>query len=223
MPILAAIMGLPGGNRTGVAPTPARKAMMLKNPTFDGRVGAACHRSGAKLVPSRLNGHMRERLYASEPQHGPFTSWEWQVRVFRPVVQPAPHLLVITAPHVLSCGPAGPKPIRHDSVVQAMSFQDFQHEHAISGLGGDAFRHLALAGHRPPEAAPDPVDLHENRVEVPPPMSGGAHPAHSTVADFSGKHRAHPVPPELHGLVTDLDAAFMQQIPLFQRDSGNRM
>ncbi len=49
--------------------------------------------------------------------------------------------------------------------------------------------------------------------EVPAPVAGG-HASHPRACrDVGSKHRAHPVPPVAHGLMADLDPAFVQQVP----------
>ena len=42
-------------------------------------------------------GELLQRSHAPEPQHRPFASSERQVRVFGPIVEPAPHLTIVTA------------------------------------------------------------------------------------------------------------------------------
>src|SRR5690606_28835863 len=52
---------------------------------------------------------------------------------------------------------------------------------------------------------------HENLVEMPAP-SARAHALDAPLADLAGEHRPEPMPPEPHGLVADVDAAFVQQV-----------
>lgn len=55
------------------------------------------------------------------------------------------------------------------------------------------------------------VDLHENLVQVPTPAAR-PHPLDAALSDLGGKKRPEPVPPKPHGLVADIDAAFVQQV-----------
>jgi hypothetical protein len=64
----------------------------------------------------------------------------------------------------------------------------------------------------PPEVMGDAVDLHENLVQVPPPMRKGPHSIHPLAANLGGEHWPKSVPPEPHGLMADLDAALMQEV-----------
>ena len=63
----------------------------------------------------------------------------------------------------------------------------------------------------PPELMLLTVDLDEHLVQMPPP-SAGFHTLDPSLSDLGRKHRAEPVPPKSHSLMTDIDAAFVQQI-----------
>ena len=154
--------------------------------------------------------------HAPEPQHRPFSSSEWQVRILGPVVEPAPHLAVVAAAWLLERRPVGSQAIRDDGLGSAMPFhgflEEFQRGLAISRVGQDAFKNLALMINSPPEVMGYPVDLYVDLVQVPSPLSSSTHPLDPLAPDLGGKHRAKPVPPIPHGLMADLDAAFMQKI-----------
>ena len=64
----------------------------------------------------------------------------------------------------------------------------------------------------PPEGVGLAIDLDENLIEMPAPMREGTHPADPFSTDLGGKYRPEPVPPEPHGLMTNVDAAFGQQV-----------
>ena len=53
-------------------------------------------------------------------------------------------------------------------------------------------------------------------------MGPRAHSIYPFAANISGEHRAEAVPPKPHRLVTDPDAAFVQQVLEFCNDSGKR-
>lgn len=63
-----------------------------------------------------------------------------------------------------------------------------------------------------PKVEPFAVDLHEHLVQVPPLLWPGTQPLGSLPSDFGGENRAKPMPLETHGVMTDIDAAFVQQV-----------
>lgn len=56
------------------------------------------------------------------------------------------------------------------------------------------------------------TDLYVHLVQVPVPVPEALHPGHTLPADISSEHRAKPVPPVPHCLVTNVDPALEQQI-----------
>lgn len=62
-----------------------------------------------------------------------------------------------------------------------------------------------------PKEVPIAVDLHEHLVQMPAPFAR-FHTGNTSFPDLRGKHRAEPMPPESHSLMTDIDAAFVQKI-----------
>ncbi len=63
----------------------------------------------------------------------------------------------------------------------------------------------------PPKVMSLTVDLHEHLVQMPPPPAG-FHSGNPPFSDLRRKHRTEPMPPVSHSLMTDIDAAFVQQI-----------
>ena len=63
----------------------------------------------------------------------------------------------------------------------------------------------------PPEVVRLAVDPHEHLVQVPAP-AGIRMVLDTALSDLRCEHRTEPVPPEPHGLVTNIDAALEQQI-----------
>jgi hypothetical protein len=57
------------------------------------------------------------------------------------------------------------------------------------------------------------VGLHLDLVQVPLPLTAGAHSIHPSTPDLVGEHRVKPVPPVPHGLVADFDATLVQKVP----------
>ena len=47
--------------------------------------------------------------HAMEPLHGPFSSSKWQVRILRPIVQPAARFLLVGIADILHCRAVGSK------------------------------------------------------------------------------------------------------------------
>lgn len=65
------------------------------------------------------------------------------------------------------------------------------------------------------------VGLHDDLVEMPAPVGQGAHPVDPPAPNLGSKHWAEPVPPAPHGLMVDVDAAFMQQVfDVAEREGG---
>ena len=56
------------------------------------------------------------------------------------------------------------------------------------------------------------VYLHEHLIEMPFPVPEPAHAIDPLKAHFAGEHWPKPIPPETHRLVTNIDAAFEQEI-----------
>lgn len=138
------------------------------------------------------------------------------MRILGPIVEPPPHLAVIAAAQVLERSTVGPQAIGDDGLGSAMPLHGFLEEFqcglAIPRLGHEAFKDLTLMINRPTEVMRHPVDLYVDLVQVPSPLLGRAHPLDPLAPDMGSKHLTEPVPPEPHGLMADLDAAFMQQI-----------
>lgn len=61
-------------------------------------------------------------------------------------------------------------------------------------------------------AAAHPVDLDEQFIEVPAPVTATPHSGYTLAPNFRGEHRAEPVPPKPHGLVANVDPALEQQV-----------
>jgi len=57
-----------------------------------------------------------------------------------------------------------------------------------------------------------PIDLYEDLIEVPAPIRVAFHPTDPLALDVGCEHRPKPVPPQPHGFMADVDAAFEEQI-----------
>jgi len=67
------------------------------------------------------------------------------------------------------------------------------------------------------------VDLHVDFVEVLPSMPEAAHSRCAWATNIGSKRRPKPIPPHLHGLMADVDAAFEHRSSTFRSESGKRM
>jgi hypothetical protein len=88
--------------------------------------------------------------------------------------------------------------------------QEFKGSLAIAYLGHDAFQHLVFLIDSAQKVVRHPVNLHVDFVL--PPMAMQVHCFDTLSPDLGGEHRAEPVPPVLHSLVADLDAALAQEV-----------
>jgi hypothetical protein len=88
-----------------------------------------------------------------------------------------------------------------------------------------AFRHitleeLAFVVDRSTDVMRDAVDLHEDLIQMPPPVGQGPHAIDPLSSDIGGEYRAKSVPPEAHRLMADLNAAPCRRSSTFRRESG---
>ena len=63
-----------------------------------------------------------------------------------------------------------------------------------------------------PQIAELAVDLHKHLVQMPAPLQIAAHVRDASLPNLGGEHWAKTVPPELDGLVADVDPTLGQQI-----------
>jgi len=90
--------------------------------------------------------------------------------------------------------------------------KEIQCRFAIPALGDITFKHLTFVIYSAPQVVRFAVDLHENLVQVPLPIRMRTNLLNPFPSDLGRKHRPKPVPPETDRLMTDIDAAFVQQI-----------
>ena len=89
--------------------------------------------------------------------------------------------------------------------------EKFQGGLLIARLRHEAFQYLTFVIHSPPQVVPFTVDLHEHLIQMPA-SAAGFHTLDPALLYLGSEHRAAPMPPEPHSLVTDVDAALVQQI-----------
>ena len=58
-------------------------------------------------------GEFLQTSHAAEPLHGPFSSSKWQVRILRPIVQPAARFLLVCIADVLHRRAVGSEFVGH--------------------------------------------------------------------------------------------------------------
>lgn len=59
------------------------------------------------------------------------------------------------------------------------------------------------------------VDFYKHLVQMPLPVRVGSHSIHPFSANFRGKHRAEPNPPETDGFMADIDPTFVEKVHNF--------
>ena len=57
-----------------------------------------------------------------------------------------------------------------------------------------------------------PIDLHENLIEMPLPLSMLAHVGSTLRSDLTSEDRAEPIHPSPYAFVADVDPAFVEQV-----------
>ena len=96
-----------------------------------------------------------QRLHPSKPQHRPFSSSEWQVRVFCSIILPSPHLAAIEIAQCAHCCRIGSKPVGDDRCGPTMPLQSLLQKRQccrfISLFGDIGLQNLALVVHSAPQ------------------------------------------------------------------------
>jgi hypothetical protein len=90
--------------------------------------------------------------------------------------------------------------------------EEFQGSFFIAPLCDEAFEYLTLVVDSPSEVVPHTINLDENFVEVPPPVTEMTHRLHPAATDLHGKNHPEPVPPKPHSFMGDVDPALMEQV-----------
>ena len=89
--------------------------------------------------------------------------------------------------------------------------QEFQRGLLVSVYCDKALKHLVFLVDSPPKLEPFAIDLHENLVEMPAPMTR-LHSRNAPLFDIRCKHRTKSMPPVPDSFVTDINTAFVEQI-----------
>jgi len=138
------------------------------------------------------------------------------VGILGAIVFPAASFLSASVADDLHRGTVGPQEIGHDDMWWPKALHCFSKEiqcrFAIPALGDITFKHLTFVIYSAPQVVRFAVDLHENLVQVPLPIRMRTNLLNPFPSDLGRKHRPKPVPPETDRLMTDIDAAFVQQI-----------
>jgi hypothetical protein len=137
------------------------------------------------------------------------------VQVLGSIVEPAARFLSFCCANLLLGSSIRSKPIRDDhlwtTVLSHRLLEKFQCCFLVPGLCHEAFQNLTLVVNRPLEVVPLAVELHENLVEMPPPIAR-PNPFDPAYSFLIGEHRPKPVPPKPHRLVADVDTTLVEQI-----------
>lgn len=138
------------------------------------------------------------------------------MRVLRPVVGPASHLLFAGVTKLSHRSFVRGETIGGDFIGGAVPFQRLLHEPQrgllVSCLGDVALEYLSLLIHRTPQVMQLSIDLYVNLVEVPFPLSETPRPTYPLALDIGCKERTEPVPPKSHRLVANINPALGQQV-----------
>src|SRR5665811_1942529 len=209
------------GRRLSGKPSASRQ----RTPFCEGGVASSAKNSSAGEVAVQVemivHGGMNsdeplEGRGTPEPQHGPFSSSERQVRVLGAIVQPSSRDLLPGGTEVAERRPVRPEPIRHDNPGRAMPSQGFPQESqgglAVAALRDEAFQHLALVVDGAPEIPRLAVDLHEHLVDMPSPVDVRPHRGDPPAADLSSEERSEPQSPQPDRLMADVNAALMEEV-----------
>ena len=119
-------------------------------------------------------GKFLEGLRVPEPRHCSFSSSEWLVRVFGPVIEPTSTFLSLQDANRLHRGAVRSEPVRHDGVRLAVAlhrpFKKLYGGLLISPFRGEYFEYLAFVIHGAPEVMCLAIDPNEYLVQVPSPL-----------------------------------------------------
>ena len=138
------------------------------------------------------------------------------MRILDAIVQPAADLALVDCADSLQGRAVGCEPVSDDRFHKTVSTQRFSQELQccllVQTLRHEAFEHLSLVINGAPEAMLKPVDLDENFVEVPPPVTEMTHCLNPAASDLGRKNCPEPDPPEPHRFMRDIDSALVQQV-----------
>lgn len=136
--------------------------------------------------------------------------------VFGTVVQVATDLLAVAVSNLSHRGAIRSKAVSDDDLRSAVSLHGLLQKPErcglIPGLGDVALQHLALVIDSSPEVVLDTVDLNENLVEVPLPLSMLAHEGSTFRADFAGEDRSETIDPEPDAFMANINSSLMEQV-----------
>jgi hypothetical protein len=85
------------------------------------------------------------------------------------------------------------------------ALQELQRRSLVSPRRDQRFQDLAFVIDSPPKVAEFAIDLHEDLIQMPTPLSEAPHLRNPLVSDLCREHRAKPVPPKSDRLVADVD------------------
>src|SRR5271156_421073 len=138
------------------------------------------------------------------------------MRILRAIVEPTTNLVTIGVADLFHRRGIRAKPVSDDAPRAAIllhgALQKLERCSLVPLRGDHRFPDLAFVINGPPEIAELAVDLHEDLIQMPPPLGEAAHVLNPLLPDLRREHRAEPVPPKPDRLMADVDPALGKQI-----------
>ena len=161
------------------------------------------------------SGEFLQSLDVSAPRHRPFPPSKRLVRVLRSIVKPASAFLPSRISQHLHRSRIGAKPVGDDRPGPAVPFhralQKLQRCPAIPPFRYKGLEYLSFVVDSAPQIMSLAVDADKHLIKMPAPVPPVA-PVYAPFPDLTGEHGTETIPPVTHCLVTDVDAAFEQDV-----------
>ena len=132
------------------------------------------------------------------------------------IVEMPAGLLATVVPNDFHSGPIRGASVRHNDVGIAISLhrflQEFQCGRLITLLRDIGFQNFTFVVDSAPKIVALTPDLHEDLVQVPPPLRTSSHRLWPALADFVGEVNPEPIHPEPDAFVANVDAALVEKV-----------
>ena len=136
--------------------------------------------------------------------------------VLDPVVGPASHLALIAITQLGHRGAVRAQAVFGDRLWRTVALQSPLHKAQRRSFvpfpGDEGFQDLPFLIDRTPQLHHLTIQLHVHLIEMPAPVTKALHPVHPLAANVAGKQWSEPVPPEPHGLMSNVDPGLEQQV-----------
>ena len=147
------------------------------------------------------------------------------MRVLSAIVLPVTGFLLVAVSDFTRRRAIRSQSIRLNFMSRAMQLQRFLEElqcgFPVARLRHEALGHCALVVDGSPQIMLLAVDLHENLVEVPPPIAR-PRPRNATFPEFRGEYRPEPVLPESCRFVADVMPRSCRRSSTLRSNNGKR-